>query len=82
MEVEEIEEFETRRDFNKTFISGVYYCSRCNHITKSPYLCEFCGEQAAGLLKKNTYKYKIEDEGNQINEIFKPIERVMNNGNQ
>lgn len=69
-----IEEFETLREFRKKFPSKFYICCWCKKLTPNPYICINCGKQSNQLFGKDTYKYLIKSEHNEVQQIFKPIE--------
>lgn len=70
------EEFETQREFNITFPSKFYICSRCNSLTDNPYQCPACQNQANNIfLQDKTFFYKIKETGN-TSQIFIPIEKI------
>lgn len=69
------EQFNTQREFNKRFPSGLYICTNCGDLTEDRYTCRKCGWRADGLLKtwNKGFKYRIEETGTE-EEIFIPIE--------
>lgn len=72
----EIEVFETQREFNNKFPSGIYICSNCGKMTPYKYYCMYCGSRADGLFKtfNKGYKYIIKEVSSEVQEIFQPIE--------
>ena len=72
----QIDYFKTRREFNNKFPGKLYICSKCGNLTPDAYYCEECRTQANGIFKDldNTYKFIIEEESDEVQEIFKPIE--------
>lgn len=72
----EIEIFKTEREFYQKFHSGLYKCSMCNKAVTSKIYCRYCGFRADGIFKTMGagYMYKIEEKGDEVYEIFKPIE--------
>lgn len=72
----ELEEFKNEREFYKKFPGRLYVCSMCKSVVTSKIYCSHCGFRADGLIKTNGegYKYKILENGEEINEIFRPIE--------
>lgn len=72
---DEIEIFETIRDFYKKFPRKFYICSNCGYLNNDAYTCKNCGWRANGLFKTmgKGYKYTIQAD-EQTYEIFKPIE--------
>lgn len=66
--------FETRREFNKKFTSGLYQCCFCAQLTPNPYVCAFCFKQANQMFNDRTYKFIIKEEFREVQQIFKPIE--------
>ncbi|MBQ7450691.1 hypothetical protein IJS77_04675 [bacterium] len=71
------ERFKSERDFNNKFPSGFYICAYCEKIITDKKLCPYCGFRADGLLKTmgKGYKFIIEEISDEVQEIFKPIER-------
>lgn len=43
-------------------------------MTPNEFYCPYCGQQANSIFKDNTYQYIIQEESDQITEIFIPIE--------
>lgn len=76
------EEFETVRDYNRTFPSKLYVCPNCGRTTPNPYRCINCNIQSNGLFIES-YQYTIKETG-ETNTIFKPIEleKGCNNDNE
>lgn len=74
-----IEYFESKREFNLKFPSKFYICAFCGKITPYPDLCINCNTRADGFLKTmdSGYKYVIKEQGPEINEIYKPIELII-----
>lgn len=70
------ERFETQREFNNKFPSKFYICSNCGKLIQDKYTCSYCGWRADGLFKTmgRGYKFIITEQGENIQEIFKPIE--------
>ncbi len=70
----DVDEFETIRDFNEKFPSKIFICSKCNSLVPDPYQCNTCGCQSNNFLfSDKSYFYIIKGQ-NQINTIFRPIE--------
>ena len=71
------ERFESEREFNNKFPSGFYICAYCSKIIPDKKLCPYCGFRADGLFKTmgKGYKFIIEEISDEVQEIFKPIER-------
>ena len=66
--------FETEREFNKKFPSGLYVCSLCGEISFDAYQCLNCGNQSNNFaLYDKTLEYLIKDKGIK-NRIFLPAE--------
>ena len=72
----ELEIFESEREFKKKYKSKLYICSWCGLMTPNPDVCIHCHKQANQLFTENIYKYRIE--GQEERHIFKPIERRIN----
>lgn len=72
----EVERFETQREFNNKFPSKFYICSNCGKLLQDKYTCCYCGWRADGLFKTmdKGYKFIIEEQSEEIQEIFRPIE--------
>jgi len=72
----EVERFETQREFNNKFPSKFYVCSNCGKLLQDKYTCCYCGWRADGLFKTmdKGYKFIIEEQSEEIQEIFRPIE--------
>ena len=72
----EVERFETQREFNNKFPSKFYVCSNCDKLLQDKYTCCYCGWRADGLFKTmdKGYKFIIEEQSEEIQEIFRPIE--------
>lgn len=70
----DVEIFETRRDFNKLF-HGLFTCFSCGALTPNPYVCSVCGTQANQFFA-DTFNFIIKSETNEIQRIFKPIEII------
>lgn len=72
----EVERFETQREFNNKFPSKFYICSNCGKLIQDKYTCNYCGWRADGLFQTmgKGYKFIIEEQGEEIQEIFRPIE--------
>lgn len=72
----EVERFETQREFNNKFPSKFYVCSNCGKLLQDKYTCCYCGWRADGLFKtmNKGYKFIIEEQSEEIQEIFRPIE--------
>ena len=73
----ETDRFKTIREFNNKYPSKFYICALCGKLIQDKYLCPYCGFRADGLFKTmgNGYQFIIEEESNQLQEIFKPIEQ-------
>lgn len=71
-----VEKFETQREFNNKFPSKFYVCSNCGKLLQDKYTCCYCGWRADGLFKTmdKGYKFIIEEQSEEIQEIFRPIE--------
>lgn len=74
--MQDLEIFETLRDFKKKFPVQMYICSRCGQITTNPYICNNCGQQSKNLFEEfdNNYKFIIKENSNEVQSIFRPIE--------
>lgn len=72
----DVEIFETRRDFNKLF-HGLFTCFSCGALTPNPYVCSVCGTQANQFFA-DTFNFIIKSETDEVQRIFKPIEKVEN----
>lgn len=75
----DVEVFETRREFRKKFVSRLYICNYCKLMTPDPNVCVWCGKQANQLFSDGTYKYIIKSEQTEVQQIFKPIELEKGN---
>ena len=68
-----VEVFETERDFNKKFPGKLYVCPHCGSSTTNPYTCTECRYQITGFLHPDkVYAYKIGS--GEVTKIFKPVE--------
>lgn len=68
----DVEIFESRRDFNKLF-HGLFTCFSCGALTSNPYVCSVCGTQANQFFA-DTFNFIIKSETDEVQRIFKPIE--------
>lgn len=68
--------FKTKRQFLKKYPSRLFICTHCGKIGNNPYTCLQCGWRADGLFKtmEKGYRYIIEENSIEIQEIFIPIE--------
>ena len=67
-----METFETRREFNNKFKSGLFVCPNCSALTKNKYVCPNCSYQTNGLFAKN-FEFEIK-EINEKDQTLIPLE--------
>ena len=74
-----MEIFQTQREFNNKFPSGLFICPACKKLTSNRYQCESCNFQSNNIANLN-FEYEIK-ELNLKNKILPPIETLKGKRN-